>query len=1491
MARALVLWLIHEAVGQNDVIDAGNDANSEVYINEPSPAPAADGTVMYEIRTVAPGISTNVANLIAEAGDFLHDPPPFDEWIALQEDAVSNLLFENKYDLALYKIQQIHKAWVENVGLNISVEAAQDLQDMVNNDPTSITFRGAIDKMLGVGDGQVSAENIPDVTDLMTDVPNDNTTYDTPFLDTGTETRNRAEKLFMYADYFSQDVSNAIAAVEGVTDDAILEDKESADSKMASIRSEKQVTIDELKNQFPGYMEETQQAMQGMDNAITLEIERVASVQQANRLNFDAQFRAADASKNAEWSDLIRRVREAGLIVRTAAASTEAARNSADGVVRYVTDQIVAGRREVAANLASEQARVRATLNSVTKQVKSQMDRVYKHAKKVLVNEEMMYKDEADRERKKMKDTENESDDKKRYMKKYWDRALFNVEMKIRRLNEQASKLKILQDALLTNGEEILATASQGGKGVNAMVERELKTITRLFADEMKSKGVEIKDIAGQTVSGVSETRDTAVDTYTNDLHKLIGHWTKATEASHKQVYKMQDKFDAEEIDAQSEIDDVNGTLRSGQERFGIIQDQTLPAERGALVNEGRKRGAQVQQQMSSVLDRIPALLTSAETRVNEMLLQIDHLVDSSADVMRDQFNGTVTEMQENWATDYQDLKDELKQIQERFDKRTDAADYRSNVVAGALETIADAEIPPLRNFINEIATEQLTAQRTRKDTLKEELKTLAGTARTKLQTEARTFAEDLLSKANAYEDDADTDKGKVEGEQATAESAVESADSIVKSAKATVSSRLQEINTAATQHLAEWGTVKTDGLSDIADLTKIKRRMDKKNTAVADEMHTRLRRLKRSWKKKLKTDVNYEVERFLKDKLEPMEEADEGMEKLRREEVAAGAQEARARLHAEHGRLHDRLEDLREELQTTTELDADAIAGVPALKGLEETVRSSQTRMDDMALGRNRRAKELSDLLTSRGESVDDAMRQAALSAELSTKQMEEVTEHKIRMHAKALGYGKKELDESMSTDKAMGDVREEVQHLRSNAALVGKSTEYMTKASEALWGKTAEEMRHAGKSVGDIANAEALGERLILQDENKAAENKLDTAHGMLFSIKMMKEASHKFLNETAQHFQSQYTRAKAQSAAYLGDAEHKAKSVLDLAASIHQQNADILAHGEETAARVAGEINDTKRAYNRELQKAAHLIAEEQKNLTALRGEYQYNAERAVDKLIKTTQGTVDDMHVQANKSDVVAVAWRAKHAAFEKRLRETTAMEHDGEQVEDLAAETDALDADHAQIQQWSSTYNANSLAYESEVSSKLATLGGKVPKATSRALPQLSVQGEFDGLAAAADQELHATLAHFDSQILAVLKDDRLSEAEQQKRVAELKQQQAADAARIHAEQLQTAQAEAAVTDAVDRFDALTASAEAAAQRVEADMTPQAQAVRHQLRNLTDTLTHLEQKPLLQSALQVSDRGIDPAYGALAQANADLRAQIVKAEGVLAARSR
>lgn len=275
-----------------------------------------------------------------------------------------------------------------------------------------------------------------------------------------------------------------------------------------------------------------------------------------------------------------------------------------------------------------------------------------------------------------------------------------------------------------------------------------------------------------------------------------------------------------------------------------------------------------------------------------------------------------------------------------------------------------------------------------------------------------------------------------------------------------------------------------------------------------------------------------------------------------------------------------------------------------------------------------------------------------------------------------------------------------------------------------------------------------------------------------------------------------------------------------------------------------------------------------------------------------LVGTTGETVNRMTQAADDADAHAVAWGKKHAAYEQRLEASTAMVHDARRVEDLASEMAALDADNSAFKHWASVHDANGAAYESQVQSKLASVGAEVPRAPSRALPNFHTN-EFEGLAEAANQELHASLAHYDAQILSVLKDERLSEAEKEAAVAALKREQAAEAARIHAEQLQTARAEAGVSAAVDRFDALSAQAEAAAQRAEADMTPQAQAVRQQLRNLTNTLTHLEGKPYLQSALEVSTSraGLDPSYRSLAQANADLRAQIVKAEGVLAARSR
>ena len=63
----------------------------------------------------------------------------------------------------------------------------------------------------------------------------------------------------------------------------------------------------------------------------------------------------------------------------------------------------------------------------------------------------------------------------------------------------------------------------------------------------------------------------------------------------------------------------------------------------------------------------------------------------------------------------------------------------------------------------------------------------------------------------------------------------------------------------------------------------------------------------------------------------------------------------------------------------------------------------------------------------------------------------------------------------------------------------------------------------------------------------------------------------------------------------------------------------------------------------------------------------------------------------------------------------------------------------------------------------------------------------------DEVEAESGKELATMLADRDKQIAAVLADERLSEEEQERRVAEIRAEAAAQASKIHVEQMETAQ--------------------------------------------------------------------------------------------------
>merc|ERR1719247_2522892 len=392
------------------------------------------------------------------------------------------------------------------------------------------------------------------------------------------------------------------------------------------------------------------------------------------------------------------------------------------------------------------------------------------------------------------------------------------------------------------------------------------------------------------------------------------------------------------------------------------------------------------------------------------------------------------------------------------------------------------------------------------------------------------------------------------------------------------------------------------------------------------------------------------------------------------------------------------------------------------------------------------------------------------------------------------------------------------------------------------------------------------------------------------------MVDKSSRGMLRAAEKSWQQQAAANDAAQNATIDSAKSFVQSVVAAAAAVHKQGSDMLEEGNRTSTRVTNDIHDTKQALNTALEDASRGLLTEQQQLTEQRAYFQHDVESSVRTVANRTQGLVADVTGTADQGEAAVGERARKHAKFEERMALLPTEGHPEERVRALTDETKALDADNAGLQHWAAGFSGQTAAYESTVSAKLRELGGEVPKPSNRTLP--GFPPFVDTHVADRDADLAKVLTDSDSKIAAILKDERLSEEEQEKAIAAVRHEASQEAERIHAAQLETAQKQAAVDAAVDRFENLAAAAEAAAERAEADMTPGALAVRQQLRNLTDTLTHLQRAPWLQSVLQISDQPPTPERGGLehsnrelAHANADLRAQIAKAEGVLAAHER
>jgi len=338
-----------------------------------------------------------------------------------------------------------------------------------------------------------------------------------------------------------------------------------------------------------------------------------------------------------------------------------------------------------------------------------------------------------------------------------------------------------------------------------------------------------------------------------------------------------------------------------------------------------------------------------------------------------------------------------------------------------------------------------------------------------------------------------------------------------------------------------------------------------------------------------------------------------------------------------------------------------------------------------------------------------------------------------------------------------------------------------------------------------------------------------------------------------------------------------------------------------------RVGAVLGQLKTEYAGEIASSTHALSREAEKLKMDRGDFQALTQHAVGTVANVSWDALHGLLGAVEESKALALQQRVRHEDFEKRQLEMAGQtKHaQAESVESLEAEAKSLDVQHTSLQQWGIRLAAQAAAYQAEVVSKLRELSGKEPATTPRVLRGFATAANASGEALVNGtfaQDIAATMALADSQIAAILKDERLSEAEQEKQIQAIRAETASRTAAIFGEQEKALRAQEMVSVAAERFDDLSHAALNATQRAVAagHLSPEAVKVQARLEEAVSKLQKIHTAPWLVSDLQLSagtrpedllDNAVSlrnqtdlrPTNRALQQANAELRSRIFTLE--------
>lgn len=1249
--------------------------------------------------------------------------------------------------------------------------------------------------------------------------------------------------------------------------------------------------IEALTSLVAPYREETEQAMLQFESSLADRLTEWKYAQETIKTDLNSDFQRKIGYVHGSWIETLGRLRQMIAAMKSHQNNVNVQYESLQDVINNLDEEVIIAQRLSTKHMRALNKRLKSTIYQVKNIVARELKTRKKDARKVLHAREVAYQDQITDAEAEHRDLEAEMDQILEDNTKSWERDQQILDGRARRLEQDGDKQSALNKNLQVDSDEMMTNANMALHEVLSATDRALN----LLSAEWK-----------EGTSGKQQEMDTAVDTYSRRtvadwemaVARLVAGMKKAITAMEpetKRAYRKSvvtfEKLMRNMQGMEGEIMDANTTYQKFLLRYDRVVTKDIPSVERYLDSAARQRELHIRAQMDEKLDSLTKGVALAAHLQRTVQREFADKVNATADGFAEEAQARTTRLETHGTSGILAEKNVLNTINNFLSSETADADARGDAISAALNKVVD-QAKGIQSLVDEKSTQQRGTLAGTKDEFEGKINGLTDTSRSTMKQEFIKFAKNLRKETDQVRNTADELQGQVDDLKGRVQTSLMKVDKHVYTAERLAGGRLGSIQAISQSKAQDWDEVKENVVPHIEAVAEKQAKIERRLNSAYEDLEADEKRSKRIFADNAKESIDMHVQQFLNGRLAPVKQAHRQIQQYMKD-AAGGTMDGMKSLQDEAGIIDDALVDLESKRHTATkDIDSSALAGIPALQGLETTVMDAKTNLHTEDSEHTAAEKHLEDVQKARTDEVSQALDEAAASAKHTAAQLAGYAASKVEKEVHPLWTWK---DPGAATAvQKQAQVEDELRHLRAVAGDLRQDAEAITPALEAAAELKAGLVGNTSGTVDSTLSAERKASRLELEEETAVDREKLDTATTMLRSLGMVHTASDTLLNEAAKNWASQHNMAKGQSQAYFLEAEHSAKEVADVAGEIYSQMDDLSQRGNETASRVEQEIRESKEALASQLEEAADQIAGEKHKLRTTRAGFQHETEKSTSAVISHTSGIADGLLEHADNGDARYVTWSTNHKAYEQRMTDLVAVTRDQDVVDALTADTDALNADNAAIQHWASSLHASSSAYKTALNQQLSALGSEMPNTTTGALPHFST-ADFADLSAGANQELTESAAHFDAQILAVLQDERLSEAEQRKQIAKLKNEQSAESARIHAEQLKAATAAAAASAAMDRFDALTNSSEKALLTVEHDLTPEARASRIALRNLTASLKTFESTPwLTSSALEIGDSparlapspGLEPTNRALALANADLRAKIAKFEGVL-----